>query len=277
MVGTTLGGPPGPRPYPEPVLILLPPSEGKAAPRRGRSLDPSGLSFPELTGTRERLLDTLVSLCSDDPARAADVLDLGPTQADAVTANARLRTAPTARADTVYAGVLYDALDLPSLEPAARRRATRWLAVQSALFGLLRPQDRVPAYRLSGGVRLPDLGPVAALWRDPLGTVLPQAVGAGLLVDLRSSTYAAFWRPGPGLSARTASVRVLQQRGSRRTVVSHFNKATKGRLVRDLLRDGGTPATPAALAEQLADLGWTVEPQPPGRAGTGLDVVVDEV
>ncbi|MFP5407571.1 MAG: peroxide stress protein YaaA, partial [Gammaproteobacteria bacterium] len=57
----------------------------------------------------------------------------------------------TARADRVYSGVLYEALDLTSLDAAARRRATSWLAVTSGLFGLLRPADRIPAYRLSGG------------------------------------------------------------------------------------------------------------------------------
>jgi hypothetical protein len=57
-------------------------------------------------------------------------------------------------------------------------------------------------------------------------------------------------------------------------VVSHFNKATKGRLVRSLLEDGGTPATPYQLAEQLKDLGWAVEDGPKPGA---LDVVVDSL
>ena len=60
-------------------------------------------------------------------------------------------------------------------------------------------------------------------------------------------------------------------------MVSHFNKATKGRLVRALLEDGAQPATPAAFADLLRDLGWKVEEGDPGRAGTRLDVVVSEV
>ena len=108
------------------VLILLPPSEGKASPRRGRPLDLPGLGFPGLEPHRAEVLDALVSLCTtDEPAAAAAVLGLGPTQTDAVAANARLAEAPTARADRVYSGVLYEALDLPSLEGAARRRASR--------------------------------------------------------------------------------------------------------------------------------------------------------
>jgi hypothetical protein len=58
-------------------------------------------------------------------------------------------------------------------------------------------------------------------------------------------------------------------------VVSHFNKATKGRLVRDLLVDGSNPRSPARFAELLGDLGWTVEAD--GAGATRLDVVVREL
>jgi len=258
------------------VLVLLPPSEGKSVPRRGKPLDLASLAFPELTPARAEVVDALVALCAGDADAAAQVLGLGPTQAADVHRNAALWRAPTARADALYTGVLYDHLDLAGLDAAARRRATRWLAVTSAVFGLLRPGDRVPSYRLSGDSTLPDLGGVAAHWRRVLDPVAREAAGTGLVVDLRSSTYAAFWRPGADLAPRLATVRVLQERGGRRSVVSHFNKATKGRLVRALLEHGESPRTPAALATLLGDLGWHVETTPE-RTGTRLDVVVTEV
>lgn len=260
------------------MLLLLPPSEGKAAPVRGRPLDLASLSAPELTPAREQLLDGLVSLCQRDEAAARRVLGLGPTQTDEVARNARLRSAPTARADHVYTGVLYEALDLPGLDVAARRRAASRVAVTSALFGLLRPTDRVPAYRLSGGVSLPGLGPVATHWSRHLGPAVTAAAGGGLVVDLRSTTYVAFWRVPPAYADRTCTVRVLSEVAGRRTVVSHANKATKGRLVRDLLTSGADPRRPAALAATLRDLGWYVETGPVsvGRP-TLLDVVVREL
>ncbi len=259
------------------MLILLPPSEGKAVPGRGRFLDLARLSAPGLSGAREQVLDSLVALCRADRDRAVQVLGLGPTQADDVARNARLREEPTARAEAIYTGVLYEALDLVSLDPAARRRASRRLAVTSAVFGLVRPGDRIPSYRLGGGVNLPGVGPVAAHWRAVLGPAVLEAAGTGLVVDLRSSTYAGFWRPGRELAPRVVAVRVLQQAGSRRTVVSHLNKATKGRLARALLEQGDTPATPAALADTLADLGWKVELGDPTSAGQPLEVVVEDL
>ncbi|MFC6286800.1 peroxide stress protein YaaA [Nocardioides sp. GCM10027113] len=259
------------------MLILLPPSEGKATPRRGRPLDLDTLAFPSLTDARCRVLDALVDLCSSDAAGAAATLGLGSTQQDLVAANAVLPEAPTARADAIYTGVLYDALDAGSLSPAARRRAATRVAVTSALFGVVRPADRIPAYRLSGDAALPGLGPVAGVWRDALGPAVEDALGGGLLVDLRSTAYAAFWKPPATLAPRVATVRVLHESGGTRKVVSHFNKATKGRIVRALLEDGANPRTPAALADALCDLGWKVEEDASGKASTRLDVVVSDL
>ena len=255
------------------MLILLPPSEGKSVPRRGKPLDLGTLSFPTLHGPRAEVLESLVALCTDGTPDAAPVLGLGATQAGEVARNAGLIDAPTARADSVYRGVLYEALDLRSLDGAARRRATGRLAITSGLFGLLRPADRIPAYRLSGSVSLPGIGPVARHWGRHLGAAVEEAAGSGLVVDLRSGTYAPFWRPAKS-DPRVVTVRVLHEVAGRRKVVSHFNKATKGRLVRDLLVDGSTPRTPGRLAELLGDLGWQVE----AGAGPGqLDVVVNQL
>ena len=259
------------------MLIVLPPSEGKAVPTRGKSLDLPALSLPELTDAREKVLEALVGLCAGDPDTATRTLGLGPTQTDLVRRNAGLRDAATARADRIYTGVLYDHLDVATLSPAGRRRAASRLAVTSSLFGLVRPGDRIPAYRLSGDAALPGLGPVAGVWRDALGPALTGVLGDGLLVDLRSTTYAAFWRPPAALARRVATVRVLHEVDGRRQVVSHFNKATKGRIVRAVLEDGGRPRTPAALAGLLRNLGWTVELGDGTAKGTRLDVVVREV
>ncbi len=257
------------------MLILLPPSEGKTAPRRGKPLDLDALGSPVLADARRRVIDALVT--TSGRPEAAEVLGVGHTQLDLLERNRTLATAPTARAESVYTGVLYDALGLASLSPAARRRASARVAVVSSVFGLVRPGDRIPAYRLSGDTTLPGLGPVAGVWRDVLGDAVVPALGQGLLVDLRSGTYAAFWRPSPALAGRVATVRVLHEHDGTRKVVSHFNKATKGRLVRALLEDGRDPRDPGALAGVLRDLGWHVEEQPPTAKGTQLDVVVSEV
>ena len=251
------------------MLILLPPSEGKAAARRGKPLDLSTLDFSDLTAPREQVLHALLELCDGDPDVAAKTLGIGTTQLDLVELNRGLRSNPTARADQVYTGVVYDALDFATLSTGAKRRANTRVAVTSSLFGLVRPADRIPSYRLSGDTTLPGLGPVAGVWREHLGPVVTEAVGGGLLVDLRSGTYVNFWRP---TDVKVATVRVLHEHNGQRKVVSHFNKATKGRIVRALLESGADPRTPAKLAAALRDLGWTVE-----EDGSQFDVVVSEL
>ncbi|MDX6360420.1 MAG: uncharacterized protein QOH37_3474 [Nocardioidaceae bacterium] len=258
------------------MLVLLPPSEGKAAPRRGAHLRPetwpAGLAEP-----RSRVVEALERLCEGDLGDAMATLGVGPTQADDVRRNARLRELPTAPAERIYTGVLYDALGLATLDATAHRRALARLAIVSSVYGLVRPSERIAPYRLGGGVTLPGLGGVAAHWREVLDPVVRDLAGSGLVVDLRSSTYAAFWRPAPDSANRVVTVRVLHEVGGRRQIVSHFNKATKGRLVRTLLEDGRDARTPRAFAALLADLGWRVELGTATKAGTPLDVVVSEL
>jgi cytoplasmic iron level regulating protein YaaA (DUF328/UPF0246 family) len=267
------------------VLVLLPPSEGKAPSGRGAPLALDSLSFPGLTGARAAVLDELVEQCAGDQDKAREVLGLSEGLRGEIAKNAGLRTAGTRPAGEIYTGVLYDALGLATLDPAAKRRAGTSLLIFSGLWGAVRIGDRIPSYRCSMGVRLPGLGPLSAHWREPLAAELPRAAGGGLVLDLRSSAYAAAWRPRGELAGRTASVRVLHARVDeatgveKRSVVSHFNKATKGRLVRDLLTAGAAPRDPAALVETLRDLGHVVEAEAPTRAGTPwrLDVVVTDV
>lgn len=265
------------------MLVLLPPSEGKAASGRGAPLKPESLSLPGLAEARAAVLDELVELCAADEDKACAVLGLSEGLRGEVAKNVELRTAGTRPAGEIYTGVLYDALDLATLDTAAKRRAARSLLVFSGLWGAVRVGDRIPSYRCSMGVKLPGLGALGAFWRPVMAEVLPQAAGSGLVLDLRSAAYATAWKPKGEVAERTATVRVLHARMvdgvEKRSVVSHFNKATKGRIVRDLLLAGAEPKSPAELVGVLRGLGHVVEAEAPKKAGTAwaLDVVVTEI
>jgi cytoplasmic iron level regulating protein YaaA (DUF328/UPF0246 family) len=240
------------------VLILLPPSEGKTAPARGRPLDLAALSHPELGPTRERVLAALVAVCSGPPEPALAALGLSPGQAGELALNARLPDARTAPAARVYSGVLYERLRLHELPKRARDR----VLIASALWGMVRPDDRIPAYRLGIGARLPGLGPLAALWRPALRAALPDGA---LVVDLRSGGYAAAWTPR---DAAVVGVRAFTERGGRRTAVSHMVKATRGDVARLLLEASPPPRRPERVAEIVAASGREVE-----FTGSSVDVI----
>jgi uncharacterized protein len=60
--------------------------------------------------------------------------------------------------------------------------------------------------------------------------------------------------------------------------VSHFNKATKGRLVRSLAETGVAPASVDDLVTALRDLKHTVEERPgPADRPRQLDLVVADL
>ncbi|MFD8298900.1 peroxide stress protein YaaA [Streptomyces bauhiniae] len=259
------------------MLVLLPPSEGKASSGRGAPLKPGSLSLPGLAAARQAVLAELVELCAGDEEKAREVLGLSEGLRGEVGKNAGLLTAGARPAGEIYTGVLYDALGLATLDPAAKRRAARSLLVFSGLWGAIGVTDRIPSYRCSMGVKLPGLGALAGHWRAPMAEVLPEAAGDGLVLDLRSAAYAAAWKPKGDVAGRTATVRVLH--APTRKVVSHFNKATKGRIVRALLTEGAAPKDPAELVVALRDLGYEVEAAAPEKAGKpwALDVLVDEV
>ncbi len=265
------------------MLILLPPSEGKAEAGTGRRLDLSRLSLPELTPAREEVLTALVALCTGpDETAARAALGLSEGQRGELRRNARLREAATAPAGRIYTGVLYEALDLATLPPAAERLARRSVLISSGLWGAVRLTDRIPPYRCPVGAKLPGVGALSAYWRTALAPAMAAAADSGPVLDLRSAAYAATWAPRGAVAERTVTVRVLHEREvdgvPTRSVVSHFNKATKGRLVRDLLTADARPRTAAALVGALRDLKYTVEEQP---TATGrprqLDIVVTEL
>jgi cytoplasmic iron level regulating protein YaaA (DUF328/UPF0246 family) len=245
------------------VLVLLPPSETKAAGGDGPPLDLAALSFPALTPVRAKLTAALVRLAADVPASLA-ALRLSPRQRDEVARNAELWRSSTLPALARYTGVLYEALDLDGLSAAERARAQARLAVSSALFGVVRGVDPVPAYRLSAGSLLPGVGPLRAVWRPVTEPTLSDV--DGLVVDMRSAAYAALARIPSAVAVRVVS----KDAAGRRIAVSHHNKAHKGRLSRALATAAAEPDSAEDVARVAKAAGLRVELTADGS----LDLVV---
>lgn len=228
------------------LRILLPPSETKTPATRGNPVDLDALSFPVLKPCREKLIDEIAAVSARP--NAAALLDIPKGAAAQLAHNVALRTAPAQRVDRLYAGVLYDALDLASLEPAAKRRASRSVVISSALFGALRLVDRVPAYRLSMGTAVPHAGPLASFWREPLLTAMASHDDGRAIVDMRSGAYAAAWRPPFEAAERLVKVNVVRDRAGKRTVVSHMAKFTRGLVARLLVQTAAPLRAPEDVA-----------------------------
>jgi uncharacterized protein len=255
------------------VLILLPASDSKAPVLRGKPLTPGDLSFPPLAPTRAKVLEALVEVSAAPDATQR--LCVPASMSDVVRRNVALRDAPTAAAERVYSGVLYDALGLADLDPASRRRARAWIVVISALWGAVRLGDRIPPYRLDMCGRLPGLEHLTDVWRRPLDDVLPVAARGGVVVDGRSAEYATAWRPTGALAERTVVLRAVRDRDGGRGSASHNAKRTRGLVVRRIVTDAVDPRRPEGLADALSEH-FKVDLKRPDRPGRTWELQVVE-
>ena len=237
------------------MIVLLPPSETKAAGGTGDRLTTAGLGFPHLgypglAVARSRALAALDRLV----AAGQDVST--PAQARAAADNAAVRTAPTMPAIERYTGVLYDALDAASLDAGARAWVDRHVVIQSALLGFVRAGDGIPAYKVSATTRLP-----GERMRD-LWSAAGDAID-GFALDLRSKAYAAL-APVAG----ALPVEIVSPEGA---ALNHWNKAGKGALVRAL----AVAAVEADTADAL--LAWASSADVPlERTEAGLRLTVTD-
>ncbi len=243
------------------MLVLLPPSETKRPGGRRTPLRLDRLALPELTPQRESVIDALTAL-STDPIEAARVLKLGARQLDDIAANASLRTGPTLPAIDRYTGVVYDALDAGSLDPAARRWLGRHVLIHAAAFGPVGALDRIPTYRLGATAALPGLPPLRRVWADAVSAAL-LARAESFVLDLRSEAYVAL---GPVPDAvPSAYVRVVSADADGTVrALNHFNKASKGALVRTLARTRPTIRTLRGLLRWASTTGIDLTRGPDG-------------
>ena len=219
------------------MRILLPPSEAKHPGGRGRAIS-ARAAHPLLGEARTCVLDALERLVGGCREQAAAALLLPPAAVeDALRADAAARTSGTRPALERYAGVVYDGLAAADLDAAAARLARRSVLVFSGLFGVVRGDEPVPDYRVPAKAVLPGIGVAGTFWRPVLDETMPRLLDRGLVVDLRSSDYAAMWRPRGDIARRTVRVRVLSPLPSGgRGVVSYPSKFAKGRLTGALLQ-----------------------------------------
>jgi cytoplasmic iron level regulating protein YaaA (DUF328/UPF0246 family) len=244
------------------VLIILPPSETKMPPpESGSPLDLDRLSFTSLTAMRERIMAALVAT-SQRPDALRRLL-VRPSLAGEVARNEYLRALPTRPAVDTYAGPLYEGLDAASWSSHAERRAAHQLVIVSALWGALRPADRIPPYRLHVCARLVGMDRLEPAWRTLLPPILTDAAAQrGPVLDLRSRVYQAVGRP-TGLDDQTVTLRIRPSPEGPTHIGDVIAKRVRGEAASHLLTSGADPEDPLDIADLLATR-WSLEIDPPG-------------
>jgi uncharacterized protein len=247
------------------MLIIVPPSESKRPPPdHGRPVALDELSFPELTPLRARILDALIGTSSG--ADAFERLYERPSMAGQIARNTRLLELATRPAADIYTGQLHEGLDIASLTASGAERAEHSLVITSALWGALRPTDRIPAYRMRVWSNLVGMDRLEPHWRVFLPDLFAELAGPnGVVLDLRTPAYLALGMPS-GLSHRTVVLRVDGFSASGQRIGDVIAKRIRGEAAHLLLESGAEPNEPDALADILGER-WPARLEPPERQG----------
>jgi cytoplasmic iron level regulating protein YaaA (DUF328/UPF0246 family) len=193
------------------MLILLPPSEKKKAATSQEKFELSSIVFAaELSNTRSQ------TTSKHDSSQTSPAIE-------------------------IYDGVLFQGLNWKTLTAAEEKRANTKVLIVSALFGLVRPLDKIFSYKEKIDNKL---------WREAVAQVSAKYSNE-LIIDCRSSTYRGVWTINP---LNTVEVRVFKVNGAERSVITHMSKKYRGELTGHLLKQTTDPTNPAEVQRIAAQL-----------------------
>lgn len=235
-----------------------------------KTMDLSAEVPARLKSTEPRQLDMArplaARLAKMTRPQLAKMMGLSEKLADETRANAALwggSDRPTIPCVYGFTGLLYKSLDPLTLDAAQRRDAQKRLRILSGLYGVLRPLDRIEAYRLEMGEKLAigKAKTMVAYWRESLTGQLNEDLKDGEpIISVAALEYTKALElkalKGPLIHP------VFKERradGSLKTVAVHSKKA-RGALVRfALTHRARKPADLLAFHE----LGWEAAEEPP--------------
>jgi len=220
--------------------ILLPSAEGKQT--GGNPLAPDMFDyrssntfnyFSELNPERRALIDALQAeiIEADDDALQSLFGVKGDTLQEAVDVNQNVYRSPLlAAVDRYSPGVMYKAMDFPSLPTGAQRRILENGIIFSGLFGLLRPDDLIPNYRLKMDARFGDIGKISTYWKPVLSQHLNKLLTGQAVWNLLPGVHEDAWDDAETY-ARMIRVKFFRETDGERKAVTHGIKELRGALV----------------------------------------------
>ena len=236
--------------------ILLPSAEGKAT--GGNPLAPDMFDyrtsntfnyFSDLNPERRTLIHALQeAIRTSDEAALEKLFGVkGEALEEAVQVNLDVLGSPLlAAVDRYGPGVMYAAMEFAELPTGAQRRLLENGVIFSGLFGLLRPDDLIPNYRLRMDAVLPEIGRLSKYWKPVLSPALNLALRDKFVWNLLPQAHLDAW-DDDGSYRAMVQVKFFREEDGERKPVSHGVKQLRGALVNYIVRD------PAESIEALLD------------------------
>lgn len=194
------------------TMILIPPSEGKA----------DGGSNKPLKSASGIVADLIEAIKEADPQKVYGLKEKALEKAIAV--NKEVLSSNTMPAIERYTGVVYDAIDYQTLKN--KSDFDKKVLIVSGLFGLVRPTDLIPNYRLKI-----DKLKAAKLWMDSNSEQLKET----FVIDLLPKAHKKAVNYDDGIA-----VEFVLKKAGKKMPAGHQGKYIKGRFVRWLIENGIT-------------------------------------
>lgn len=227
------------------MLIFLPPSENKTPATTTETNKFENLSFPQLNNYRKEIYTKLIEISKTPEAKQN--LHLGKNSNQEIKRNINLHKEPINQAIKIYTGVLYEALNYASFNETNKQKAEQSILIFSALWGIIKISDKIPAYRLNTKTKLHPKQTINSIWKEALQDTLNQICKEKIILDCRSTPYKNFWKPP---NKKLVTTKIVQKIADKEKTISHMAKKTRGKLANHLLtRKQGTPTTLTQLLE----------------------------
>lgn len=227
--------------------ILLPPAEGKQ--EGGNPFAPDMFDyrtsntfnyFHLLNPERRQLIDHLHGVIKGGETDLEALFNVkGDNLEKAIAANLGIYKAPLMSAlDRYSPGVMYQAMDFPGLPTGAQRRLLEEGIIFSGMFGLLRPDDLIPDYKLKMDAIVPGVGKLSAFWKESLSKQLNKTITGRFVWNFLPGIHEEAWT---NEVTYKAMVRVKFFNRVRKSdelqPVTHGVKPLRGKLVNFIVKE----------------------------------------
>lgn len=249
--------------------LLLPPSEGKApAPASGACFKdthkrPASNAFRELDPLRFQIMDSLQEVLERGHGLEKIFDVTGESLQEAIVINREIQKAPVLAARDLYNGVMYQAIAYSSLKAAEKKLFNTQTLIFSGAYGLLRPSDKIPPYKLKMGANLGGVvGKVVTYWKRPVSEILRRELRGSVVWDFLPDQHRRAWDGTGEILARHQVKfvkRIVRDGIAEYKTISHHSKSLKGSLIRHLLRKNATK--PADLEDFVHEDGYRFNPE----------------
>ena len=227
-------------------ILLVPSSDSKAVARLGAESygkvrqNRKANSFHQLEPYRRQVIAALRAALHR--GTQLDVLfeSTGAALMEAVRMNQTLEDSPAHPARELYEGPMFEAIGLNSMKASELKRFDASVLMFSGLFGVLRPTDHIPPYRLKFAANLGgSVGKLMHFWRKPVSEIIRQEVRGKVVWDFLPDQHKRLWdNTGEFVAHHQIKFvkRVIRSGVAEYKTISHHSKGLKGALIRHLLR-----------------------------------------